>query len=175
MSAKLKQIRAAIADRLRNRIPAVGDAVSTNRADEVWDRHLPAIVVYTKSETLERVEQAPPSYDCTARVVVEVLASDVDGSPMDDQLDDVCQAVRDLLFLDPRLSVELPDMVRDAKLVSVDSTVEDGGERLIAGARMTWEYVYVDEAPEGDPADLWPLKTVHTDYSLDDSRTPPIA
>ncbi len=169
MSQALLLIRGAIKQRLANRIDEIGDSVSTNRADMVWNRHLPAIVIYTKTELDNRVQGAPPSYDCTASVVIDILAQDDSGLPLDDVIDRIAGAVRDLMYHDPRLQRELPGVVADAKLVSYSVLVQDGGERLIAGGQLTWEFVYHDDAPEGDPAEIAPFKLAHTQFSLDPS------
>lgn len=173
MANAILSIRSAIVERLRGRTSA-GDTVSTNRADRVWASNLPAIVVYTLSERYERIEQETASYDCTLSVSIDVLAQDDDGLPMDDVIDSLAVEVRDLLAADPRFQAELGALVTDARIVSYDVTVEAGGERLIAGGRLVFEFVYHYEPVEGDPGQLAPLKRVGASISLDENDLPPV-
>jgi hypothetical protein len=175
MGSKLKQIRAAIRNCLIDRT-AAESRVSTNRADQVWREGLPAIVIYTRSQTDERDQQAPPSYKRTAKVVIDLLLQEASGLPLDDQADDLAEEVESLLFFDPSLGLKNPDgswLLNDAQQVSSDMVTQDGGETLIAGLRITWEFQYFQDATPGDPGDLAPFKQAHTDFSLDPSETPP--
>lgn len=171
MSQTILRLRAAIRDRLMG-ATSVGLAVSTNRADHVWSSTLPCIVVYTRSERLERVEDLPPSYDCTVSVGIDVLAAGEDNLPMDDQIDRIAGEVRAVMARDARFNRELPGVIVDARLASYEVTVEAGGELLVAGGRLAFEFLYREDPPDGDPGDLRPLKQVSSVISLDNNDVP---
>jgi hypothetical protein len=164
MGAILKSIRGAIRDRLYDRT-AAGTKVFTNRADKVWQESIPSIVIYTRSETVERDQAAPPEYKRTARVVIELLLQDRSGFPLDDDTDDLAEEVEALLFADPTLRAELGDVVSDGRQVGYEVSLADGGEVLIAGARITWEFVYFQAADVGSLAELAPWKEARSTYS----------
>jgi len=171
MAALLQSIRAGIAQRLRGRTLAQ-ERVFTNRSGAVWTSGLPALLVYTKSETCER--ETTTSYKRTARVAIEmVVASGGQENLLDDQADELAEEVELLMFADPELRGECGPLVHEARLVSYDLALEDGGERLYAGARLTWEFVYFQDIIVGDLAALVPWKTARTAYSLDPSGTTP--
>lgn len=175
MGAKLKAIRAAIKAQLVDRT-AAGPRVSTNRADQVWREGLPAIVIYTRSQKDERDQQTPPSYTRTPQVIVDLLLEDGNGLPLDDVADDLTEEVEQLLFFNPTLGLKNEDgspLLNDAQQISSEMITEAGGETLIAGVRLTWEYEYFQDATPGDPGDLAPFKVAHTDFSLDPSEQPP--
>jgi hypothetical protein len=165
MGAALKAIRAGIKARLLNKT-AAGARVSTNRADRVWQDGLPAIVIYTKTEQVEQDQQAPPTYKRTARISLDILLQDGSGMPLDDDADDLAEVVEQLMFLDPRLVAECPELVNAGHQVGYDILVQDGGDQLICGARITWEFVYFQDANVGDLAELAPWKTARTTYNL---------
>lgn len=171
MSQAIARIRSAIKSRLLG-ATSVQDAVSTNRADRVWASTLPAIVIYTRSERLERVEDLPPSYDCTVVVGIDVLAAGEDNLPMDDQIDQIAGEVRAVMARDARFGAELGDLIVDARLTTYEVSVEAGGEYLIAGGRLAYEFVYREELLDGDPGALMPLKRVSSVLSLDHNDTP---
>lgn len=171
MAAQLQAIRAGIAKRLLDRTSA-GSRVHTNRSSQVWSNGLPAILVYTKGETVER--ETTSSYKRTARVVIElVVAAENPEELLDDQADELAEQVERLMLADPELRGECGNLVLDARLVGYDMVLEDGGERLYAGGRLTWEFVYYQDITLGDPAEWAPWKTARTAYSLDPSSATP--
>lgn len=170
MAALLQQIRAAIAERLRGHTDA-GARVFTNRSTDLWDNSLPAILVYTKTERVERETTA--TLKRVATVVVEVVVTAAEGEPLDDRADEVAEQVEARLWLDPELRAELGQLVNDARPVAYDLIVEAGGDELVAGARLTWEFTYYQDLVLGDPAALTPWKSARTAYSLDPSDGTP--
>lgn len=166
MPGQLKKIREAIRARLDGNT-AAGPRVTTNRADKVWNTGLPAIVIYTLEQVDELDAQAPPSYKCTAQVAIHLLLQDDDGLPLDDATDDLAEQVSALLRRDPWLG----GLAHFARQVRWDLTIREGGEQLTAGGRLTWEFVWFEQADTGDAAELAPWKTSSTDYSLDPSQS----
>jgi len=170
MGERLKAIRTALRDALLNRTNA-GDRVSTNRADPHWQDQLPAIVIYTGSESVERDQAAPPAYRRVARVIVEMAVehSEVGPGP-DDLVDDLAEQVEQVFFEDPELRKQLGDLVQSARQVGFDMLVAASGDALLAGARITLEFLYFQDAPTGDPGELWPWKSANVKISLDPSE-----
>jgi len=161
MAAQLKAIRRAVADRLRGRTMA-GERVSTNRPDQVWKLATPAIVIHTQDDESDLDQTGPPEYTRRARVLIELLLEDArSGFPPDDQLDDFAEEVEQLLYVDPRLG----GAAREGRQLSWAMRVADGGEVLVGGGTLTWEFMYYTEAREGDPGAIADLLAAHTYYN----------
>lgn len=166
MGAALKAIRAGIKARLLDNT-AAGARVSTNRADKVWQESLPAIVIYTRSETVELDDAAPPSYKRTAEVVIDLLLEDSSGLPLDDDADDLAEVVEQLMFMDPTLRAECGELVNSAYQSGYEIVVQDGGANLIAGVRVSWKFIYYQDTVPLKPGELAPWKRANTAWALD--------
>lgn len=170
MGSIMKAIRGAIKARLMDSTSA-GNRVSTNRADKIWKLGLPSIVIYTRSETVEQTQLSPVEYTRVASVQIDILMEEGAGVVLDDDADDLADEVEQLLFRDPRLVGELGrDFLNLGRQVGYDLIIAADGDKLISGARVTWEFTYFQAAPEGDPDEPDPFKIANAVISLDPSR-----
>lgn len=175
MSLKRKELRAAIKAILLNSTSA-GTRVSTNRSENVWSEGLPAIVIYTRDDPALILNESPPIYIRSARIVIELhIDTNDDGIPADDDLDEFCSQVEDLIT--PRLSA----LQQEYGLKSPETTYEGvetfaasiEGDLPLAGARLVYVLAYVQEIEEVSPETVSEFLRTHVDHDLARDGTAP--
>lgn len=165
MSAARKAIRHKIVELLKAEPQlAFGDRVFANRATPLDEGDLPAVLVYTLEESAEIFDE-PRRYRRTCQVAVEIAARQAVGDTppaLDDELDDLCEAIEARLCADERLD----GTAIDSRLAGTEFEYEGEGRRVIAAARMKFEVDFFSEAPEDKSGDLDPLERAGVDYDL---------
>ena len=168
-----KLIRTAVADGLRaaalaadpaDAISAVGEHVYSNRTRPLQRTDLPAIRVYTDSESVEH-DSAPTRYVRTADLVIEVSAADLtDGANSHDELDDIAHEVESWMFD----REELAETWMSAHLDRVDSGRLTEADSSLAGVRLVFSVQYEDFAPrlKSTPDEF---DTLGAEYTLEPS------
>lgn len=141
MSTTRKQIRAAVAQLLQG-ISGVGSRVFESRSRQVWPEELPAILVYTRTETAEIFNESPREYKRTLQLAVEVIAKGDEN--VDDTLDDLCQEIEHRIFQDDTLD----NLVSDTILSDTEIDFVPDGEQPVGAARITFNVEYFTLAPE---------------------------
>ncbi len=152
MSLRRKAIRQAVVARLTGRTIAQ-DRVASNRGNQVWEEEVPALVVYTRREDLEKHNQSPIKYRRELRLAVELYVEETKGLDIDDQIDDLCEQVEQLLLpamMLPGTPDDLELDATDSMLESVEIDVDADGVKLLGAARMTFLWVYYQEIDELD-------------------------
>lgn len=152
MSLLRKFIRQTVVARLKGRTIAQG-RVSSNRGNKVWEEEVPALAVYSRREDLEKLNVAPIRYRREVRIAVEVFVEERQGFVIDEQVDDLCEQVEQVL-LPAMMLPGTPDSLEldatDCRLESVEIDVDSEGKRLLGAARMTFLWVYFQDIDELD-------------------------
>ena len=141
MSHQRKLIREAMVQLLTG-IEGIGDRVFESRARRLFPEELPAILVYTKSETAEIWVQGAREYKRTMKLAIEVLAKADEN--VDDTIDDLCQEIEQRIFRKETLD----GVTSDVKYSDTDIDFEPDAETPICAARLTFDCEYYTEAPE---------------------------
>lgn len=160
MTLSRKHIRREVAAILRGKTIA-GDRVFTNRKERLWHEELPALVVYSMEENgIEILNDAPREYLRPLELAIELfteedatdVATSADLGFVDDQVDDFCQQVEDLLLPALHLPDDLhDDLLLDAArsaLLRVELGFDAQGRQLAGSARLVFAIAYrttVDE------------------------------
>jgi hypothetical protein len=174
VSLQAKKIRAQVVAGLKAERTSAGENVFANRTRPVWQGKLPAILVFTRDESVEPFQAAPKTYKRTLSLAVVVVdaSSGLLSDPVDDRLDDMAQAVEQWFFRDPLLGLGEDPTVKivesDLKSVElVNFQSEDRPAELdVAGQRITFSVRYLEDAIEGRSEDVEPLRGIAIDYRL---------
>jgi hypothetical protein len=140
-----KRIRAAIAEQLIG-LPSIGDRVfRTRRYALSADNDLPAICIYTLTETVKTRTLAPPRLqDRILSVAVEVVSAATDD--LDDQLDQICKDVEARMALDPELGGLSKDLWFESTEIKLTAAE---GNQPTGSAVMKYSALYITR--EGAP------------------------
>lgn len=156
MSSLRKSIRAYVKQQLiAANIANVLDRVYTSRSRAVDT--LPAILVYGREEDNSITDESPRRLARDLNLTIEVLVKNT--GEVEDQIDDICQAVEDVLGPDDRLG----GRVADCWLNSVREELSGEGEKPVMVSLMIWKVTYNTE-PSTVP--VTPLEGVDVDWKL---------
>lgn len=133
--SKRKIIREKIKSLLLNNTDCV-DKVYENRIAQWWPKNLPAISIYSSSESSEIWNVAPRKYKRKVNISVEIIQ--VASDDIDDKLDLLCDQVEIILNGDDTLQGVCDDVIYQGTTLSI---VEDG-ENLFAVAKLDYEVTY---------------------------------
>jgi hypothetical protein len=161
MSLQRKAIRQALKDALLNKTDC-GARVYTNRVLPVWNSNLPAILIYTQSETREVYNDAPRLMKSNLHVSIEIIADGL--SDIDDTLDILGSQVEYELNQDHILG----DLCEDVIQESCEQTINEQGEKFVGSSVLTYSVPYYAEAVR-DAQFLDKLETTHAEWQLEDS------
>ena len=121
---------------------------------------LPAILIYTGDEDLERFNSAPIETQRTLQIWVEIIAQV--REEFDDVLDVISAEVERVIELDERLG----DRCEETVLGFVErNQPEREGAIALASARMRWDVVYHTQADDVELA-IPDLLTLQVQYDL---------
>lgn len=134
-------------------IPAIGSRVFTNRSRKLFPEELPAIVIYSKSESAEIYIEAPREYKRTLKLAIEIFDKyDTGGETtledsVDDRLDAIADEIEQRIFRNETLDGD----VSDIKLSDMESDYMPEGEQPIGAMRLTFDVEYFTYAPVDQP------------------------
>lgn len=151
-------VRRKIVERLKDRTEAA-ERVFSNRARQLWPEELPAIMVYTRSETSKDFGSAPRSLERELRMAVEIVAKADEN--LDDELDTIAQQVEDRILGDDTLGGICSDII----LTDTEMAVSGEGDTLFGSAVLTFRVVYHTEVYVKD-AEITDLERINVDYDL---------
>lgn len=134
MSARTK-IRQKIFERLIDKTGAA-ERVYQNRIRQLWPEELPAILIYTRSETARDFDSAPRSIERELQVAVEVVAA-ADES-LEDTLDEIAEQVENRLIGDDTLGGVCSDII----LTGTEMSVAGEGETIFGSAILNFRVLY---------------------------------
>ena len=138
------QIRKAAITLLKSNT-AAGDNVFEARVYSLNEPKLPALLVYTKQETVgEQSISRPRTHQRELMLTIEAYVK-ARGN-VDELTDDLALEVEQLIATDPTLG----GLVKDIVLDTTETQFSDDGERPIAVAVLTYSILYVvkENAPE---------------------------
>lgn len=140
MSSERKAIRLAVATLLTGKT-AAGSRVFTSRSDPLFMDELPCLLVYTKSDSGQILENAPRNYQRTLTLGIELVTDT--GTNLPDAADDLADAVEQLIYADKSLGGQVEDTVYKS------TECEEGakGEKLVAACRLLFDVTYTKLAP----------------------------
>lgn len=170
MSQERREIRYALRELLLD-ATAAGSRVDANRATPRRAAQLPALSIYTRSESCEAYE-AHGSELRTVRVAIELFTREAAGVLVDDDIDELCEQVETAVMRHPTLNYT-PVLLaaaagRATTITQVDVAVDERGERLAGAARITLDVPYVWEIPEPEPHVVTNLETAGIGYDVTD-------
>ncbi len=149
-------------------IPEVGARIFPNRPTLVWEAELPAICVYTKSETAEPgdSQNLPKWYVRKLAITVEILVQVERG--FDDLIDAIAEKVEDLLLVkwfmeDPVTGVETLDnlVFKGTDITFIGEDVQN----VIASGQLTLEATYRSDVLFPSVPDV--LESIGVEYNTD--------
>lgn len=152
------EIRKRVVETLRDRTD-VADRVFSNRARQLWPEELPAIMVYTRTESASEFGSAPRTLKREIRLAVEVVAkADED---LDDELDRISEQVEALIGSDDTLGGTVADVV----IQDLEMSLSGQGETVFGSSVMTFRVTYFREIV-ADSSELPNLERVNIKYDL---------
>lgn len=159
MAHQRKQVRDAIVARLIAAATAAGSNVFANRAKPLFVTELPAILVYTKNETVEIANESPREYRRGLVVSLELVATGANEASVDDALDDLAEEVEAAIFEEETFG----GLVTDTILGETEMELLQEGEKPIGAAKIALTMPYYQQLP-GEPAvELDAFEKMHTD------------
>lgn len=145
------RIRHAAAALLKGVVPEVGDRVHPGRLSRLDEEDLPAILVYTRSEDVERDPGDPDGYAPTRRrlaLYIEIVA--MAREDVDDRLDTIAGAVEAAM---PGLVVDGMRLDR-VDYEGMETGIEIDGRMPIGAQRLDYAVTYL--TPGRAPGDELP-------------------
>lgn len=169
MSRKRMYIRRALVQNLKGKTIAE-DRVYGARRLPTWKQDLPAILVYSNTESLTEWAEAPREYQRTPTIRIECVLSDQGlKTPLEDALDifaeDVEQVLKNDPFLGPKSGQEI-ERSADLIPVSVATQADDDGERLIGSVVIEVQAIYYDQWVRDLSLDAGDLDTVNIEWDI---------
>lgn len=142
------QIRAAVAAAVTG-LERTGGNVFTTRLHKLEQQTLPALLVYTLSETSERDSLGPsPGQTRVLRVAVEIAVQQIATDGLDDILDDIAAEIETAIDGNAGLAA----LVKDVTLDSTTITMSGEGDQRALGMVLAFSAFY--RTREGDPSTL---------------------
>lgn len=162
MAHQRKIIRAAVADILVSASTAAGSRVYPSRRLPLRRLELPAIAVYTTTDTVSdgSAATAPRELQRQLSLVVECCVSATQDEAIDDLLDDIAEEVEAALHADPYFG----DTCSDSVLADTSIDLDDSGDRLVGVVQLTYTVTYYQLAPAAPELVDW--RVAEIDYSL---------
>jgi hypothetical protein len=163
---KRRTIREAIKTALSGNTSA-GARVFETRTDSWMKGELPAIAVYTASESVDIHDQAPRVITRTLRVELQAC---VRAHPdTDDAIDGLLEEIENAMLADRFFG----GVCEDSHLTEVETGILEDGGKSIGWVRASYDVVYhTDAFPAGAVTD--PLHTVDTRFTDLDGQAPDI-
>jgi hypothetical protein len=139
-------IRHAVRDLLIAAATVAGSRVFATRAIPLRENQLPAICIYTLTETVDAQESitAPRVLTRDLSVVIEGWAAP--GDNVDDSMDALALEIENAMHADPYLG----DVVADSMLDDTTMEVLEEGARIMGLVTLTYAATYRTFAPEPD-------------------------
>lgn len=174
MTHQRQKIREAVKALLEN-IGPWDDRVWTNRPNPLSQRpntqssrsKLPAVLIYTRDESSEIVNEAPREYLRTVELVVEVAEAMNDA--IDDTLDGYAQTIERAILVDDTLGRDVDDcLIADQiRLVSSSLAITDTGDTMIGASILRFDVDYYEFLPGEETADaLGDFEGANIEYNL---------
>ena len=148
-----KEIRKKIAEILKDKTDA-GSSVFPNASIPTWHEELPVILIYPKSEPIDKYAQAPRELERNLDLQIEIQATgpevDEEGNEpinkksLEDILDDIVEQIECEMAKDDTLQSTADDSI----LTNVEFDFDSAGSQPIGSARLTYNVTYYTMSPE---------------------------
>lgn len=137
MSHTRQNIRDALVTIIQNGNTAAGSNVYPNRETLLWESELPAVLVYTKEETADPRSLSGSQSIRTLEMVIEAKVMATEN--VDDDIDDLCAEIEDLLSANPSLSGNALSCIYKSTNIDLDSSSENQKGTAI----LTYQVKYI--------------------------------
>ncbi len=137
MSHQRETIRGAVVSLLTSGNTDAGNNVFSNRKNPLWQEELPAILVSTEEETAEPRDIQGKQSIRTMQLRIDCKIEAVPS--VEDDLDDLCDDVEEILADSPSLSGTALDAVYKSTVIATDVD----GEKEIGTATLIYEVKYI--------------------------------
>jgi len=167
--SKRKKIRKAIESHLkRSKILNVGDDIFSRRSIPTEHEALPVILIYPKTEGVDRNDHSPKSYQRILSLELECITTADDDNDLADELDDLAQCVEDSMeeFETLQGPKDPNCLLNQLDLNSVVYDTEGEGFSPVGSVKLTYNLEYYTEEGISDD-ELVPFKKMGTDWDLD--------
>lgn len=158
-----KLIRKKATEIIGGALSAVNGSVVPNRADPSWQEDLPAFSVYTTSEEIEELTQAPRELKRTLELAVECAGEGESESDLSDKLDDYAEIVENIMGLNETLGGTCSDLI----LSRTRMKIAEEGEVLTGAVVLFFDVVYVTPVVKDSVSQASDdLNTMHADWRV---------
>lgn len=147
-----KAIRKKIVEILKGNTD-VGDAVLPNASVPIWQKHLPLILVFPRSEAVSEYAIAPRELERDLDLAIEIIATGPeenenletpgDLKSLEDILDDIAEQVENVISADDSLQGTVDNIILENTEFEYDST----GGQPIGSCRLTFGVTYYTMSP----------------------------
>lgn len=164
MSIYVRDIRRAMAQLIRDEaLPGLApEHVYTNRVRPIDTDRMPAICIFTTSETAEEAEDAPRVYGCEAEIAIAVYVKTTakEDTDEDDLLDDYLQQVRNLFGENDTFA----DQAEGSMYAGCEWILTAEGEFAMGAGILRYKVRYREAQPGEESSSLDNLRHIHVDY-----------
>jgi hypothetical protein len=169
-----KRIRHKIAEILKTAdIPGVGQAVFSQKSIPSDHDELPAILIYQKSESVSRNDESPKVYQRNLSITIEIQSTHDDDLKLTDELDDIAQAVEDIIegsddLMDMTHADSKEKLLNDFDLTETQIDLDGSGSNPTGSARLTYNFEYYTN--EDRPKILHDFKKMESTFSFNKNK-----
>ena len=161
--SKRKIIREKIKSLLMGKTDCL-DRIYENRIAAYWPGKMPAISIYTKSESAEIFNVAPRKYKRKINVSIEVIF-EVKEDSIDDQMDLICDQIENVLHQDDTLEGVADQFIYTGTTYNL---FPEDDEKIHAMARIDYEAHWASYHGI-DPETLPIIRKHHTNIKANDN------
>ncbi|MFT4118691.1 phage tail terminator protein [Bradyrhizobium sp.] len=163
MSSHRKKIRHAVVEALSGNISEVGSNVFASRVRPISEPKLPAISVYTLSETSQQFDIYTDRRTLTVAIHIQAREDD----ELDDVLDDIAFAVERIMSENQWLGA----LCSSFDYTGCEIKLTGEGDNQHGGAVMTYDAIYdTEDVSEGLPGPGVPDGNVITPFEIGDTK-----
>lgn len=140
MSHRRKNIRDAIVGLLKAAATSAGDRVYGDRVLPLFAETYPLILVFARDESSTPRGNTPSPMVRSLAISIAIMATAGADESLDDILDGMCLQVEAAIKADPQLK----QTAITCGLISTEFDASPEGEKVLGGARLTYEVTYTD-------------------------------
>lgn len=164
MSIYVRDIRRAVAELIRQlELPGVApEHVYTNRTRPYDVERMPAVCVFSLSETSEIAEDAPRVNACECEIAIAVYVRTVarEDTDEDDRLDDYLQVIREMLMANDTINCQ----AEGSRYNGCEWILSNEGEFAMGAAVLRYGVRYRETMPEAVGGHLDNLLHINTKW-----------
>lgn len=165
-----RRIKVAIRDLLRAGHKDVDpNLIRVSRSIPTQSEDLPAILIYSTTESVRRFDESPKRYERTLTVNIECLDSGNNDDDMDMRLEVIADRVEAIMESDETLG----GIANDLELVSSNYQQEPDGESPMGSLVLQYNIEFYQYAIRADETCLDDLKGVDVDYKVGHDNASP--